>query len=831
MLHTLDLSGTWKVRWSDGQRGRPQYAERDQTDPVRYLDATVPGEIHLDLMKAGLIQDPHVGTHCLAARWVEECIWSYRKEFEAPAEALTAAHAWLDFRGLDLVAGIVLNGQTVGKHRNSFYPCRVEVTGKLRPGTNVLTVHLDGGLFDACEKPVEGHGVAVDAKLHKRHWLRKPQCQFSWDWSTRLINVGITGPVALEWTQASARVDQFVPLAELTPDLGIGRVRARLFVEGLTQQDQAAELRVAVPEAGVAVTVPVTVKPGLNPVEASVTVPAPKLWWPVGHGPQDRYAVTAALWVGGEEIGHAEARVGFRYVRVNQDPHPVRGRYFTIEVNGRNIFVKGGNFVPADMIFPAIDRARYDKLTDLALEANFNMLRIWGGGLYEKDDFYELCDAKGLLVWQEFIFACGKFPATDLAFYEDVKREATYNVRRLARHPSLVVWCGNNEMEWGCWAWGYDKAAPVYPDYALFHLTLPRILKEEDPTRYYQPSSPYSPDLLPPNADEVGDQHPWTIGFGNTDFREYRKMTCRFPNEGGILGPTALPTMLACLPEGQRHVQSFAWQIHDNSVDSWGEPSFPDQMVQQWLGKDVRALSIAEFTYWAGLLQGEGLREYCENFRRRMFDTSSAIFWMYNDTWPATRSWTIADYYLRRPPAFYGVRRAMQPVHLVLALEDDTVRVYGINDTAEPVTGELTYGVFALAGTYPLQRRSSAVLAPNASTVLASFPAAEWVDRQASMAFAILEREGELLARNRLFTPRFREMVWPAADVRVCLEKGNAVFACPVFAWGVCLDLDGERLLPDNFFDLYPGRELCLPWPGRKAPKVLFVGNLTSTAG
>lgn len=826
MLHNSNLNGAWKVRWTDGQRGRTQYAERDATDAVRYLDADVPGEIHLDLMRAGLIEDPRIGTNCLAARWVEECIWSYRREFDAPEAALDAPKVWLSFRGLDTVATIVLNGREVGRHRNSFYPCRVDVSGKLRRGRNVLAVHVEAGLFDVCDKPSEGFATGIDGKLTKRHWLRKPQCQFGWDWSTRLLNIGITGSVALEWTDEAVRADQFVPLAELAADLKTGTLRARWIVEGLGKDDVAGELEIEIVEAGIRQTTPVTVKPGLAAVEAQLEVLSPQLWWPVGHGAQPRYTVKATLTVGGRTVALTESRVGFRHVRVHQDPHPVAGRCFTLEVNGRKIFAKGGNFVPADMIVSSLDRSRYDRLTDLAIEANFNMLRIWGGGLYETDDFYDLCDAKGILVWQEFIFACGKYPATDPAFYEDVKREAVWNVRRLASHPSLVVWCGNNEMEWGCWNWGYDSAAPVYPDYGLFHLTLPRILQEEDGTRYYQASSPCSPDGLPPNADEAGDQHPWSVGFRNTDFRDYRRMICRFPNEGGILGPTALPTMLACLPESQRQVQSFAWQLHDNSVDSWDEPSPPDEMIRQWLGQDARAMTIEEFTYWAGLVQGEGLREYCENFRRRMFDSSAAIFWMYNDTWPATRSWTIVDYYLRRTPAFYAVRRAMRPVHIVLTLDDDSVHVHGVNETDRAVEGVLTCGVFELAGPYPFKAAADVTLSPNASTVIASFPAAKWTERHASMAFATLEANGRLIARNRLFTPLFKEMQWPEVRIDVRVEHDEAVLFSPTFVWGVCLDLDGEDPLPDNFFDLYPGCDFRMPWTGRPSPRIRFSGNL-----
>lgn len=825
-LNTFDLNGPWKVRWTDGQRGRSEYANREVTDPVRYLDASVPGEIHLDLMKAGLIGEPTEGLNSLAARWVEEMIWSYRRDFTAPPSALApGTRVWLVFEALDLVATLVLNGKEIGKHRNVFRPCRLDVTGALRPGHNVLAVHLDSGLYDVAERPGDPYSNQGDHKLHKRSWLRKPQCQFSWDWSPRLINVGITGPVRLEWTTDPVRVDRMTPLASLTPDLQEGSVRVRLFVEGLGPEPVNGELAVLLAPGGRHVKVPVEIKPGLNPVEAVIDVARPALWWPVGCGPQALYTVTATLRVAHRTIARRAAQIGFRHVAVDQYAHPAGGCYFTIVINGRKVFCKGGNFVPADLIPARLDRQRYETLTDRALESNFNLLRVWGGGLYESEDFYDCCNRKGILVWQEFIFACSKYPATDPAFLEEVRQEARHQIRRLAAHPSLIVWCGNNEMETAAWDWGYDKWGATLPDYALFHTVLPRLLAEEDPTRYYQPSSPYSPDHLNPNRDDVGDQHPWSIGFHDCDFRKYRAMACRFPNEGGILGPTSLPAMLKCLPEGHRHVQSFAWQIHDNSVDSWAEPSPPDTMIRQWLGVDVRALSIPDFVYWAGLVQGEGLREYIDNFRRRMFDTSAAIFWMYNDCWPATRSWTTVDYTLRRTPAFWAVKRAMAPVSVVVTEAEGRVTVFGVNDTDKAVDADLRYGVFTLAGRYPFERTKTAVLAANASTRLADFPSRSWTSRHASMAFAVLTRDGRALARNRLYDPFFKDIAWPNASVKVVVAEGKATFTSPRFAWGVCLDLDGETPLADNFFDVYPGQPHTIPWRRKTPPRILYVGN------
>jgi beta-mannosidase len=825
-MNILSLDGSWKLCWIDAQRGaRPETVQVEDPTYSRWLDASVPGEIHLDLLRAGLIDEPCIGLNVLKARWVEEFYWIYRKEFECPAEAI-GAESWITFDGLDLTAVIKLNGEEIGKHNNSFTPFRVNVSGKLRLGENTLVVHIDSGLYGVVDKPSLGYTANLEHRLTKPQWQRKPQSSFGWDWAPRLLNVGITGSVSLEWTANVARLDRLVALTELSDDLSQGKLTARQFIEGIGNTVHPAVLRVRL--NGSEIKQQIEIKPGTHYYEAIVDIAGPDLWWPVGHGPHNLYMVDVAVILDGAEIGLSSARVGFRKVRVNQDPHPDGGQYFILEVNNKKIFAKGGNFVPADIILPRIDKERYDTLTDLAVESNFNLLRVWGGGLYEADSFYALCDEKGIMVWQEFIFACKKYPIIDEEFYENVKAEAVYHIRRLASHASLVLWCGNNEMEWAYWDWGSDRGI-IFPDYAFFHLTLPRLVAQEDPTRYYQPSSPFSPDRQSPNADHVGDQHPWSVGFTNNDFRDYRKMGCRFPNEGGILGPNSLPTMLACLPEGQRNRDSFSWMVHDNAISFYGDPSPTDLMLTNWTGKDINSLTVEEFTYWGGLVHGEGLREYCDNFRRRMFDSASAIFWMYNDTWPTTRSWTTVDYYLRRTPAFHPVRRALQPVSIVVAQDHDDIVVFGINDTNEVVEGELRYGIFETAGGYPLDNTIAVELLPNASTRLTSFPAANWKDIDTEFlttaCFAVLTSDGELVSRNRLFLPYLKDLKLEHANITMEISGEFAVFKSDAFVLGVCLDLNGGSSPADNFFDLYPDIPYKVNWAGSEVPEILFIGN------
>jgi beta-mannosidase len=828
-VSTLDLNGTWKLRWSDGQRHRTEQAEIDppEFDSNRWIDATVPGEVHLEAMKQGWIADPAVGTNVLAARWVEECWWTYRRTFTI--DSPPGARAWLVFDQLDYGAVVRLNGVEIGRHANVFYPCRIDVTGKLRAGENVLLVTLDPGLFGVSDRPAQDWWHWPDQILNKRHWQRKPQCQFGWDWAPRLINCGITRSVRLEWTDAPARAraDQFVPLVTLSPDLKHGHVRARWFVEGLGHQAVAATLRVEMPELGITRDADAEVRPGLNPVELAFDVNDPEPWWPVGQGPQKLYAMRATLEVDGKPIATVEKQVGFRHVRIIDNPHPEMGRYFNLEINGRRIFAKGGNWVPADFIFARIDRERYEKLIDLALEQNFNFLRVWGGGLYEADEFYELCDRRGILVWQEFIFACSRYPLHEQPFFEDVKREAAWNVRRLAGRPSLVVWCGNNEIEWGDWDWDYGHKGVITPDHGFFHIALPRLVQQEDGTRPFHPSSPFSPDRQHPNSDHVGDQHPWSVGFFNTDFRQYRNMYCRYPDEGGMLGPTALPTVRACVAgTADERPLSFAWQVHDNSCITWTQPSVFDQWLRDLTGRDARDLSLEEAVYFGGLLQAEALKEYVENFRRRMFDSGAAVFWMFNDYWPATRSWTTVDYSLRRTPSFHPVRRAMAPVHVVLAQEGAEVVAFGINDTTEAVEADLQLGVFEFTGDVPVERRGRGTLPPNTSTRLASFPLSDWSNPESSAAFAVLRRGDQMIARNRLMLPPVKELRWPkSAEVKVDVADGVATFRSATFAWNVCLDLDGEQPLADNFFDVYPEMPYRLPWPFDHPPRALYVAS------
>ncbi|RPI63431.1 MAG: hypothetical protein EHM48_02455, partial [Planctomycetaceae bacterium] len=760
----IDLSGTWQLRFADGGRGasHKRMLADDPQELAKSWNAIVPGCVHMDMLAAGIIKEPSIGMNILDSRWVEECTWYYRREFVI-SRMVGSRHARLVFENLDLAANIYLNGKKVGSHANSFYPCSIDVTGLIKPGRNVLLVEIESGLRHVADKSVSGYNLANDADLHKRIWLRKTQSSFAWDWSPRLLNVGIAGPVRLEFFD-KIRVDQVVVLAEINERLDEGSIKVRIFAENASSSAVKATVQARLLDPSgkvlVAAECKATFAPGAGKTELVMKVDRPMLWWPIGHGEQPLYRVEVVLKSGSRGINREVRQVGFRRVTVNQQPHPESGTNFIIEVNNKRIFCKGGNMVPEDILLARIDRKRIETLIDRAVEANFNFLRVWGGGLYESDDFYELCDRKGIMVWQEFIFACAKYTAHDEQFLNDVRREATFQVRRLASHPSLLVWCGNNEIQLGYYEWGWDKGV-VHPDYSLYHLFLPIIVRDEDGTRYYQPSSPISPGIEAPNANDTGDQHPWGLGFHDNDFRKYRQMICRFPNEGGILGAPAMPTVQACLEEGVDRPYSLGWQLHDNHFASWGT-AIPaaDDMHRQWLGMDIHKMSISDYVYCAGILQGQGLYEYIRNFRRRMFSSASAIFWMYNDVWPCVRSWSVVDYYLRRTPAYWPVKRAMAPLTMAITEENGKVGVYVVNEQGD-FAGEVRFGLFALAGGMPLDRTTTICAPANTSTKVAEFDLAIWkkLGEKTHGAFAILsDTTGRQVASDTLMLPLFKDM-------------------------------------------------------------------------
>ncbi len=828
----LDLSGTWALTWTDGGHSAQSYGDFARLglgDPGRFLNVPVPMEIHRALGTLGLVDDPNVGINSLKARWVSEQLWQYQTTFEAPQEVARTARVHLVFDRIETVARVFLNGHEVGRHGTAHRPCRLDVTGRVKPGTNRLSVTVESGLYDVADRPGGDYGAGLDSALNKRHWLRQAQYEFLWDWNPRLINVGLTGGVRLEWVDL-ARLDQVAVLAEPAADMQSAQVLVRTFVEGFAP-GRMATVAARIRETGEQAQATVPLGPGITAAPVTLTMAKPHLWWPRGHGEQPLYTLDVTLTVDDAMLAAATRRFGVRRIELDRSPHPAKGEHFTIRVNGRPVFARGANWVPPDMIPSSVTRDRIKRLLQQAVDANFNLLRIWGGGVFVGHDFLDQADELGLLVWHDFLFACTKYPADDPAFLEEIRKETRFAAREYAHHASLALWCGSNELESANWHWGYDTFGRAFPDYALFHHVIPRILAEEDPARPYWPSSPYSGTYRDPDDPAYGDTHPWNVSLGEAgpDFWAYRTSDARFVSEGGVLGASSPATLRQFLPEPQRKLRSFAWDHHDNAVNFWREGSgLTYRAVDYWLGRDYQQMSLDDYAYSSALLQAEGISELVSNHRRRMFESSGAVFWMFNDSWPTTHGWSIVDYYGRRKLAYHPVRRAFAPVTVVVADEGPDIIVYGINDTTNEWKGALRSGLFALSGGLPRHERRDVTLTPNAARALVTIPRSEWerLGLASHGAFAVLEDASGDVATHRLFLTRFKEMPFVTPTVEITRRGDRAVFRSRTLAWGVTLDLDGETPVSDDCFDLLPGIEHAIPWPKAKPlPKVQRVGN------
>ncbi|MBO4513451.1 MAG: hypothetical protein J5746_11870, partial [Victivallales bacterium] len=796
MMKEVSLDGEWRLKYSTGMRGRCQEWPQAQRFVQDYA-AQVPGTVH-EAMRH-LTGDLNEGHNLLNARWIEEMMWNYSRTFEL-SEQDAAKKIRLVFEGLDLTSQIFVNEKSAGKHNNFYTPCRLDITGMVTPGENRLSVNIESGVIYGNKKAVQtGYCPEADGRLGgilgKKVWLRKPQSSFEMDWSPQLLNVGIYKSCRIEITNGVFADEQSI-FATLSDDYRRGHVRIRQF---LYNNNDGIEYSVTVKvlETGDCAVVSGQLPFGSQCAELELDVANPRLWYPRNYGPQNLYTLEIVITQADSEDIVIRKHFGFRNVVVDQSRHPKEGNYFTLSVNGIKVFAKGSNFIPPDILASRFTTDVNRKLIELALEANFNMFRIWGGGLYGTDDFYELCDRFGIMVWQDFISDGSAYPGFDVEFADNYNAEITYEIRRLSRFPSLVVYAGNNEVGW----LGRKANQGInYPDAQLYEWLLPKTLRAEGESRYYQPTSPYSFDYTDDNSDIVGDQHPWFIGFSSRDYFLYRTKECRFAVEGGILGPTSLPNMMKCFSPGQDFLHSFDWELHENSI-AHGEKNSPDLMLNERFDMNPAALTVRDYVYYGGFCQGEALTEYILNFRRRMFSSSGALFWMYNDCWPMVRSWTIVDYLRNRTPSFHPVRRSFAPVAVDIVKEDSELVFYGINERLKELPAVLEYGAFTPDGKY-LTYSKNVNLAPNCSIEIVRMP----IPEAGFIPYAELKAEGEPVARRRFIESKYSELGLVKCDISIEHRGTKAIYRADKLVLGVCIDLNGNAPIGDNFFDLFPNK-------------------------
>ena len=543
-----EITGGWTVRAAAGPV------------PTSFADevvaASVPGVVHLDLLAAGLIPDPYLDDNEALLAWIGLVDWTYETSFVLTAADLAAAERHeLVFDGLDTVATILLNGEPLAEVANQHRSYRLDVTDRLRDGENVLTA-----AFSSPVRYANGQSLLLGARPRPYPMpyeaIRKSACSFGWDWGIATSTSGIWRPVWLE-TWGTARLDRVLVHAE--PHGDGGRVDAAVRVARARDTDVTVTLDVG------GVTESVVVPAGESERRVAVQLPDVDRWWPAGHGAQPLYDVRVTLSVDDEVLDEAVRRVGFRTLRWDVEPDGA-GTPFQLVVNDRPIFVKGVNWIPDDAFPSRVDRARYARRLEQAKAANLNLVRVWGGGIYESDDFYDLCDELGLLTWQDFLFACAAYPE-DEALRAEVEAEARENVTRLAHHASLAMLTGNNENLWGYEDWGWKERLDGRTWGALYYYELlPAIVHELAPHVPYTPGSPFSPRGEHPNAEAHGSTHLWEH-WNSLDWQAYRAVRPRFVAEFGWQGPPAWSTLTRAISDDPLTPESPGMIVHQKATD------------------------------------------------------------------------------------------------------------------------------------------------------------------------------------------------------------------------------------------------------------------------
>jgi beta-mannosidase len=838
------LSEGWKVQDFPPGGGLTAGAHQPRHADGDWLGIAVPGDVHRTLIAAGRIPDPFYDRNETACAWMEEREWWYRLTFDGPAEPAAAdERLLLVFDGLDTFATVYLNGEQVGEHHNMLRPAAFDVTERLRSrAPNALAVRFDPPLQRIVGKTLSGWG-----RNPERTAMRKAQFGYGWDWGPRLPTIGIWRPVEVRRQRRAALVG--VHFATLDITLGGSRALVAVRVEAErfgTDTALVARVHLAPPESGHPIESEVVLG-GERTLDgtAYLTLEQPRLWWTHELGEPALYELTVTLLAGATPLAEDRRRVGIRTLALDQSPDPAeRGtRFFRFILNGVPIFAKGADWIPCDSFVGAIEPGRYTALLERAREGNMTMLRVWGGGIYEHDHFYAECDRLGVLVWQDFMFACAMYPEDDPDFIAEVDAEARYQVRRLRSHASLALWCGNNENQWLHDRQYWDRSE--LPPYGALYYdnVLPAAVADLDGRTPYWPSSPYGGNDH--NSRDEGNVHNWEVWHGNfprrfgepprreptpenVSFVRYAEDMGRFISEFGMHAAPVAETLRRAIPPDQLHHHSPAmdWHNKDNPKNKG------DDLM---LGTTGLPSNLEQYITFSQIAQAEGLKFGVEHFRRRKPHCSGTLVWQLDDCWPVL-SWSLLDYNAFGKAGYYYLRRAYAPVLASFKTRaDGGLELWLTNDTLAEVRDRVTVRMATFDGKVQWESGRDLRVPAGASCAVWRWSPGELMGGADRYVWA-QSSNGTTFAPNRHFFAAIKDLarravapnmtVDPAGsnELRVSLRAPSDGY---VYFAHLTTPSESTRF-SDNYFDLEPGqtREVTLTDPRRElTPGSLSLGS------
>jgi beta-mannosidase len=781
-LQTFDLAGPWQLS-SPG-------SDHNVSMPV-------PGDVHSALQSAGVIPDPYFARNEQVVQWVAQRDWVLERSF-------TLADAdgdwYLDIDYIDTVATVFINDQIVLEADNCFRRYRPDVSTALKAGENTIRILLRSSIAAGAalqeKQPFYIPYSTNNSPIPNGNMLRKPQSHFGWDWNIAIAPLGLYGTVALKKLEA-ARIETVVTRQVHNTDGSVDlHVAATFFakVQGVVQvYFTLGEERVRL-DCGVAA--------GETVVRHVFHVEKPELWWPAGSGEQALYDLSVEI-----PSETVTRKIGLRTVELITDKDEAGSR-FALKVNGHEIFCRGANWIPADALFSRSSPRQTEDLLRSAAEANMNMIRVWGGGFYEHDWFYDACDRLGLMVWQDFMFACNLYPSTG-DFLANVELEVGYQVKRLATHPSIALWCGDNELV-GALTWFEESRKDrdrYLVSYDRLNRTIEQAMKQAAPDAIWWPSSPTSGYLDFADAwhaDGSGDMHYWSVWHENKSFDNYRTVTPRFCSEFGFQSYTSLPVIKTYAKAGDMNIASPVMELHQKNAG--GNERIAGTMFRYFrFPKD-----FPNFVYLSQIQQGLAIKAAVEYWRSLKPHCMGTIYWQLNDTWPVA-SWSSLDYGGRWKAMHYLVRRFFQPVAVAAIPSDDgaTIRFSLVNDTMAEVSVDLSISMVTMSGEVRPLKSVQAMCSPDAAVTATSIDVSE-VPSDCLLAWHFTASNG-MGGQGHYVNGTYKALELEPSGLTVLREEieEDGTIELTVTAKGLALfvmiETDAEGRYSDNAFDLTAG--------------------------
>jgi beta-mannosidase len=787
-MYSMDLNGQWLMR---------------RTEDSEWMNAIVPGSVYNDLLNAGKMEDPFFRDNEKNALLLSDYDYEYKKNFYWNKFLKKDCRIVLHCEGLDTLAEIYLNGTLLAKTQNMHRLYEFDIKPSLNMGENTIQILFRSPTRFIKERhstlPLWNAEEAMDGISH----IRKAHYMFGWDWGPHLPDMGIWRGISIHVYEKQKIEDIYIKQQHHGETV---KLNINISLDKWHDLNSVLKIKLTCPNGGsVNTTLVIPEKSG----EIELEVERPELWWPNGYGKQSLYTVKVDLMNGEERYDGKELNIGLRTMTVNQKEDEW-GKSFSFNINGMDIFAMGANYIPEDNIISRCSRKKTEKLIQSCIQANFSVLRVWGGGFYPEDYFYDLCDQYGLVVWQDLMYACAVYDF-NVEFKENIRQETIYNMKRLRHHASLGLWCGNNEMEWAWVEWEkVKKETPKFKvDYVKqFEVLLPDIAKEVSPDIFYWRASPSSLGCFDkPNDENYGDMHDWVVWHGRQPFTDYRKRFPRFMSEFGMQSFPCLKTIETFTFQEDRNIFSYVMEHHQKCMS--GNEKIMFYLSQYFkLPKDFESM-----LYVSQLIQAESVRYGVEHWRRNRGRCMGAVYWQLNDCWPVA-SWSSIDCFGRWKALHYAAKRFFSPVLASACEEGARISLHVTNDTFKKVEAKLRWKLRDAHSEIIGCNEKFIEIMPLSAQKFEELDFGHIIDKDNEKSRCYLEYElegeNEIVSQGTvLFVPaKHFEFISPEIEMNV-EEKENSFIihvSSNAFAKFVELEIKSEdAVFSDNYFDLSAG--------------------------